>query len=624
MNKLKDQNPVYVLGTSISHNGSACLLRDGEIVVAIEVERVTRMKRDGYEHINHAIHYCLEAEGIKEEDLSLKVYSTTEYPCIHNRYGIEINHHLAHAASAFYTSPFENSVILVLDGSGNPRYWNENNNADDPLKACSRETESMCLGTSRNIALLKKNYGGSYQGVETSIGGAFEIVSKLIFDDQLEGGKVMGLAPYGDINNNIPPIFTIENDKPIFSPSWFNQLRHFDLHNLTWESMISKNLARHVQIALENYLEFILGELYQLSKSLNLCYAGGVALNCVANSKVLIKGPFKNVFIQPAANDAGLAIGCAYYGYYNIMGHNRRSFNLPSMYLGKSYTDDEIEKELVMRSSLLQWDKLADPVPVASKSIADGKIVGWYQGKSEFGPRALGNRSILFDPRHSKAKDILNSRVKHREPFRPFGASCLIDFLQDWFEENRVSPYMLFANIVKVHKRHLIPGIVHIDGSCRIQTVSMSENPVFYKLIKRFFELTDLPMVLNTSFNIMGEPIVETPGHAMDCFIKTLIDELYCGSYLIRRRNLSQNSIRELYFCLALDVELIIEYSKKTPLFFLRRKTGYPRVLLLSEQQAKILGFEFKGSIFEENNEIEFLKSLIFAGWIMPKTMRPK
>jgi carbamoyltransferase len=294
-----------------------------------------------------------------------------------------------------------------------------------------------------------------------------------------------------------------------------------------------EDIAASLQARLEEVGFHILNQLYEKTKVEQLCLAGGVALNSVMNGKIPLHTPFKEIFIQPAAGDSGTAVGVCYY-IHNMILHQPRSFVMEHAYTGPEFGEGQIEQAL--NQSGLAYRKLTDRelTKVAAQAIADGKVVGWFQGRMEFGPRALGNRSIVVDPRRSEMKDILNARIKKREPFRPFAPSILEGRVGEYFEQTHPSPTMLMVYQVKKDKQAVIPAVTHVDGSGRLQTVSRETNPRYYQLISDFEKLTNVPVVLNTSFN-EDEPIVCTPEEAVNCFQRTRMDVLFLGNYMVQR-----------------------------------------------------------------------------------------
>jgi carbamoyltransferase len=309
-----------------------------------------------------------------------------------------------------------------------------------------------------------------------------------------------------------------------------------------WDDPITehhKNIASSLQAMYEEAFFHILNVLYKKTMNPKLCLSGGCAMNSVANGKIFDNTPFKEIFIQPAAGDAGGAIGAAYYVYHQILGNNR-SFIMNNSYWGPQFSEDEINKEIEARRQELDGclvEKIEDENKLCeriSKEIANSKVIGWFQGRTEWGPRALGNRSIIVDPRRQEMKEILNSRIKRREPFRPFAPSILLESVEEYFEKDYPDPFMLKVYPIKKEKRNTIPAVTHVDGTGRLQTVKKQDNPLYWKLIKEFEKLTGVPVILNTSFN-ENEPIVNTPKDAIECFLRTKMDILVLGRYIISR-----------------------------------------------------------------------------------------
>jgi carbamoyltransferase len=309
-----------------------------------------------------------------------------------------------------------------------------------------------------------------------------------------------------------------------------------------------ENIAASLQARLEEVIVPLLRGLSYHTDSRNLCLAGGVAFNCVVNGKILEQTPFEKVYIQSAAGDAGLAVGAAFYVWHQILGQPR-AFEMKHAYWGPEFSKQEISEALGVRREAVEKEKLEireidnieELCRVTAAQIAEGKIVGWFQGRMEFGPRALGNRSILVDPRRAEMKEILNRRIKHRESFRPFAPSILDERIGDFFEQTHASPFMLMTYRVRTGKKNLIPAPTHVDGTGRVQTVSREANPVYWQLIKEFERVTGVPVLLNTSFND-NEPIVCRPEEALDCFLRTRMDTLVMGNCVITRPQLGETA----------------------------------------------------------------------------------
>jgi carbamoyltransferase len=300
-----------------------------------------------------------------------------------------------------------------------------------------------------------------------------------------------------------------------------------------------QNIASTLQARLEEILFVLLNELAALGSEKNLCLSGGLAFNCAANGRIFDQTPFEEIYIQPAAGDAGLAVGAAYYVWHQLL-DRPRDFLMEHAYWGPEYNSETISHALEVKReelnkqgcAVIKIDGQEGLCRRTALEIANGKVVGWFQGRMEWGPRALGNRSIVVDPRRAEMKDMLNQRIKHREPFRPFAPSILEEKAGEYFQESYPSPFMLFAHKVKSEKRELIPAVTHVDGTARLQTVSQRENPLFWQLIKEFEKITGVPVLLNTSFN-ENEPIINTPREAIDCFLRTKMDVLVLGSFFI-------------------------------------------------------------------------------------------
>jgi len=559
----------YVLGlNTYDHDVSACLLRDGAIAFAIAKERITRNKHaSGF--YKEVIDYCLQAEGITLDDVDLVVRNCYLLPvpemeerlvyfdapgflpefergeaAKHPLYRsgkdkvVSISHHLAHAYSAFAVSPFEEGVVMIVDGVGS--YQSdvmEAYPASDAATPLARESESYYKFKGTELECLKKVWMEPDRGFLSDefytmpgLGALYSRASTYIFGDWNKCGELMGLAPYGR-HEQVKHLLELTDGK-LQVPRWtgdFKQPHIFD--GSSWEKSPSmrhwEDLAWRVQDDTENVLLARARWLRETTGAKNLCMAGGVALNCVANGRVAREAGFENVWIQPAAGDDGIAIGCAYYGWLEIL-KQRRSFVMDHSYVGKPYSEQEAASALQKFLVRIQVDaRRSDNVcRDTAKLLADQRVIGWFQDRSEFGPRALGNRSLLADPRKPEMKDILNSRVKHRQAFRPFAPIVLAERMKDVFEGEEDSPFMLIAKPVRPEWRDKIPAIVHVDGTARVQTVREATNPMLYRLLKEFEALTGVPVLINTSFNIKGEPIVETPEDAVACFLNTGIDNL--------------------------------------------------------------------------------------------------
>jgi carbamoyltransferase len=568
----------YVLGlNTYDHDVSACLLRDGTIAFAIAKERITREKHaTGF--YKEVIDYCLDAEGITLDDVDLIVRNcyilpvaemeerlvyqdmpgflpeherseAARHPLYLSRSDkvVSISHHLAHAYSAFAVSPFEEGVVMIVDGVGS--YQSDVVEPYPPADAATplaRESESYYKFSGSKIESLKKVWMEPDRGFLSDefynmpgLGALYSRASTYIFGDWNKCGELMGLAPYGR-REQVKHLLEL-NDGTLHVPHWTTDFRQpYVMDSGGWEGSPSmrhwEDLAWRVQDDTENVLLERARWLRETTGAKNLCIAGGVALNCVANGRVVRESGFDNVWIQPAAGDDGIAIGCAYYGYLEIL-KQRRSFVMDHSYVGRRYTDQDIhnatQKFLVrIQTTAVRSDDICRDT---AKLLAEQRVIGWFQGGSEFGPRALGNRSLLADPRKAEMKDILNKQVKHRQAFRPFAPIVLAERANEIFEGEEDSPFMLIAKRVRPEWQDRIPAIVHVDGTARVQTVREETNPALYRLLREFEALTGVPVLINTSFNVKGEPIVETPRDAVVCFLTTGIDNLILHDTLISK-----------------------------------------------------------------------------------------
>jgi len=580
-----------ILGINAYHgNASAALLCDGKLVAAVEEERFNRVKYAAGFPVA-AIRYCLGEAGITLAEidhvavprnpyarLATKLFYALRMPSFARERarvlskftGIRaalarafdsdpskikatfhrVEHHRAHLASSYFVSPFEHAALLSADGLG--------------------DFASSMWGTGRGNRM---EVDGAI-AFPHSLGLYYSAVTQYLgfpkFGDEY---KVMGLAAYGEPENleafrdivrfngnggefgfrlgldyfvhhrTGPQMSWAESDKTpilgrLFSDAMAQRLGPPARQPEQPLEQRHRNLAASLQARLE---EVYLGMLRKLAKHTGakaVCLAGGVAFNCVANGKIFDQTPFEQVYVHPAAGDGGLAVGAAYHVWHQRLG-KPRAFVMDHAYWGPGYTPAEL-REAVEASAVLRGDYAVSELPEeelmrrSAAMIADGKILGWFQGRAEWGPRALGNRSIVADPRRPEMKEILNRRIKHREIFRPFAPSILAEKTGEWFEKSHPSPFMTLAYSVRPEKRQKIPAPTHIDGTGRLQTVTREANPRYHALIREFERQTEVPVVLNTSFND-NEPIVCRPEEALDCFLRTQMDALVLGNYLITR-----------------------------------------------------------------------------------------
>jgi len=585
--------PVYILGLSAYyHDSAACLLRDGEIVAAAQEERFTRVKGDA-SFPAHAVKYCLESSGIRPADLAfvgfydkpllkferiLETYLSVAprgfrsflmagplwikdklYTDHNLRQALGYDgkilyaeHHESHAASAFYPSPFQEAAILTMDGVGE---W---------------ATASIGIGRGAEIELIRELHWPDSLGLLYS---AFTYYTGF----KVNSGeyKVMGLAPYGEpkyVDLIYRELIDLKDDGSFrLNQKYFNYLGGLTMTspafdrlfggpprvpetNLTQREM---DLARSVQVVCEEIMLRMARTARKETGMENLCLAGGVALNCVGNGRLLREGPFKRLWIQPASGDAGGALGIAQLIWHRHCRKPRTVLagqdSMKGAYLGPEYPAAEIEAFLKSAGAVHSYCPRQELLAKVAAILADGKIVGWFNGRMEFGPRALGSRSILGDPRSPKMQAQMNLKIKFREGFRPFAPSVLVDRVSDYFEMDVDSPYMLLVAQVRKERRlpitaeqgnlwgidklniprSDIPAITHIDYSARVQTVCRDTNPDYYDLIREFEKTTGYGVVVNTSFNVRGEPIVCTPADAYRCFMRTHIDHLVLGPFLL-------------------------------------------------------------------------------------------
>ena len=586
----------FILGISaFYHDSAACILADGKIIAAAQEERFTRVKHD-YSYPINSINFVLEYSGIKLSDVEKIIFF--EKPFLkferlletyvafapkgfisfskampvwikeklfqkkllfnklkqHDQNFTDQNkiyfsdHHLSHAASAFFPSPFEEAVILTADGVGE---W---------------ATTTVAIGKGNELEIKKEIHFPHSLGLLYS---AFTYFTGF----KVNSGeyKLMGLAPYGEPKfvDKILKIVDIKADGSFrLDQSYFSYATGLTMTNKKFEvlfgqkprkpetekiSQFHMDIAASIQKVTEDIMLKLVSSIKEEYKLDNLCLAGGVALNCVANGKLLEKKIFKNIWVQPAAGDAGGSLGAALAFWYTEEKSERKvSINddMQGSYLGPEYSQEEIERDLKKLNAKFNVLSKDEIITETAKYLSEGKAIGWFQGRMEFGPRALGCRSILGDPRSETMQKSLNLKVKYRESFRPFAPSVLREKVGEWFELDVDSPYMLIVANIKNQKkikmtkeqhklfgieklnikRSEIPAVTHVDYSARVQTVHKNTNELYYKLIKRFNEITDCPVLINTSFNVRGEPIVNTPNDAFKCFMGTKLDFLVIGN----------------------------------------------------------------------------------------------
>jgi carbamoyltransferase len=549
----------WILGLSTGwHNGAACLCRGSEIVVAMQEERLTRFKRAAIqpESRSLAVSYCLDAAGITSRDLALIVDCRIARTASEPAPGVErlfieppraevlhIPHHLGHAMSVFATSGFEAATVMVIDGSGSyaQQLTSEERAVASPCADTDVEhlsvyhiahDELYCLEKHMSDVSYLAQITGDHMPTFRTLGHMFGAAAHQIFGDFLEAGKVMALAPCGTATFPADQFVTFDGRTFQFSERVPIRFPHGD----RWPSRQQEyaDLAASTQAALESALsQFV----RHLPKTERLCYAGGVALNSVANHTVLRRAGFRDLFIIPAAEDSGVAIGAAYYGLRHLTGRTP-SRRLRTDALGRSYSNAEVD-DAVADMPAVVTRPTGDVIARCADLLCDGRIVAWFQGGAEFGPRALGHRSILCDPRRPDAKEVLNFRVKHRESFRPFAPAILAEQASRWFDTdgpNHLTDFMLeICQFRETGSANGVPAVTHVDNSGRLQTVTAEGNRRFHALIEAFYERTGVPMIVNTSMNVMGEPIVESPRDALGVLLFTGIDTLVIEDRVIER-----------------------------------------------------------------------------------------
>lgn len=683
----------YVLGTGVSHDGSACLLKDGKICVAIEKERVTRVKHDGMNDTD-AINYCLQAEGITIHDVDLIVQNANFNSF---RYGsdyffgerpftesmgipiVTISHHLAHAYSTIGTCPFDEFNVLVMDGCGNafhdcmdlqgaeipdlnlikmlPHLWNEK----DSYYRFKDNTYTSLVKDFSEWGHTIEGYAMHTFTTKHSIGGLYLAVSQYCFGNFADPGKLMGLAPYGKPGVFKEDVFELKDGRVFINYDWMGKYtrlaRSYDEFKNNFQYYA--DIAYGIQQQVEKAILYVVNARLEAYPAENLCYSGGTALNAVANAKILSGSRIKNIYVEPAAGDNGLGLGCAFYGWLEVLKKERVKhdgstcfgitypaskikeeldtfsfgddpvkmknsvdlffrhlnkeqntqpgkkatiqfnienlgvfqvvidgglksasdiFEKPTCVINANGTDffqllqyprsfmEMVEANKIRVSNIRDLELLLDNIDIdevaanlndhlflnfhkngsavkyemsddyikeTARLLASGKVIGWFQDGCEFGPRALGRRSILADPRNPDVRNFINSEVKFREDFRPFAPSVLKEDVSEYFQTDRESPYMLLIYPVRDAYRDKIKSVVHEDGTCRIQTVTPDWSPKFYALLQEFKKLTGVGVLLNTSFNCKGMPIVETPRDALNFFFSCKLDYLVIDKFIV-------------------------------------------------------------------------------------------
>jgi carbamoyltransferase len=568
-----------ILGINTYHgDASAALVVDGTLVAAVEEERFTRVKHDTSFPVR-AVEYCLKAANLRIGDIDHIAMSRNPRARLVRRIAFAlgsragrrmapgraanigklfqakrtiaeglgaderdlrasthfVEHHRAHLASSFFVSPFEKAAVMSIDGFGDMVSGTWGVGEGNRLSVLGETPFPHSLGvfyTAFTQYLGFPKYGDEYKVMGLASYGEpehLEAMRKVVHGDGV--GYKLELEYFNHHREGAS--MTWAGGAPELGPLWgpgmvpaFGPARKDGSEPLEDRH---RNIAASLQKRLEEVELGMLRELHSKTGLTDLCLAGGVALNCVVNGKIFTDTPFRRVYIQPAANDAGTSVGAAYFVHHQLLG-NRRDFVMDHTYLGPEFSDSEIRKAFEQSGAAFRQVSQADVIDKTASALADGKIVGWFQGRMEFGPRALGNRSILADPRRAEMKDILNARIKHREPFRPFAPSILEESTGDYFDQSHPSPFMTLTYNVRPDKLRTIPAPTHVDGTGRLQTVRRDQNQRYYDLIKAFQTRTGVPVLLNTSFN-ENEPICCTPEEAVGTFTRTKMDLLVVGDF---------------------------------------------------------------------------------------------
>lgn len=570
-----------ILGLNyVYHDTSACIVKDGELVVALEEERFTRSKHTSGFPIN-AIDRCLEVAGIQPDgidhiavsfDPRLHIGKKLAYAAQLGLQGIEllkceflrphrqqkvfwrwyaanwqgsdrkpkvhfIDHHRSHIAGSFFVSPYDKAALLSIDGSGEwSTHWMGEYDGTKFVEYCE--------------SFFPHSLGAFYEAATEFCG----------FRTNYDEGKTMGLAPFGDP----VPFFDIVDSMVDILPN--GEIR-MDLSWFEYQTFIPRrtsrkfvealgeprlmqasapfetyheNVAASFQKVLENKVLEMCRILEQRSTAEYLVIAGGVSLNSVMNGRILRETRFRDVYVMPAAGDNGTSIGAAYVVWNQVLGNQKR-YRLSDPFLGTGYTDEQIET--LLNAFKLEYIKSHDVCADAARILHSGKIIGWFQGRMEIGPRALGSRSILADPTPAHMKKKINAEVKYREPYRPFAPSSTAESYKNYFEIPVEDPFMLKVGNVRPEWRERLAAITHVDGSARLQTVNRATNPVYHQLLTEFGKLSGVEVLLNTSFNVMGEPVVESPEQAIRCFYSTGLDALVIGSFIVLKRGVGPESL---------------------------------------------------------------------------------
>jgi carbamoyltransferase len=570
---------MYILGINAYHaDSSAALLKNGKVVCATEEERFTRQKHWAGLPLK-SIEFCLENQNLKMSDISIicigrdpkaKFFNKLKYMVknikpslsmlkqrfsnrsdlnaldkdIKNHFGfcpkIEfIEHHRAHLASAFFSSPFKEATLISIDGSGDFSTIMIGKGVGNKIEVIESQDFPVSIGlfySAFTQFLGFPYYGDEYKVMGLSPYGSPEYLKEMRSIMWSGKKKIIewnssffnlnkGTVSYKENNPDVSQMFDEKNFKKLFGEKRVKNEEITQKH---------KNIASSLQKRTEELIFEIVQRAYKLTGTTNLCIAGGVAQNSVANGKILNKTSFKEVYIPSAGHDAGISMGASQYHYF----HNLKNKRIEPLYdanLGISFNNQEIKQ--ILDKLDLKYKFLEDDIifKYVAKSISNNNVIGFFDGKAEFGPRALGSRSILADPRNSKAQQLLNEKIKKRESFRPFAPSIMEDYGEEFFENYQFTPFMERVLPIRKEKQKLIPAVTHVDGSGRLQSVKKELRPRYYNLINEFYKITGVPILINTSFN-ENEPVVNIPEEAIDCFLRTDMDMLVLGNYILEKQ----------------------------------------------------------------------------------------
>jgi carbamoyltransferase len=551
-------NPARVLGVNRTQDASICLMEGSRVVCAIQKERLTRQKhhwgrpedfhsvyRPHLAALNGPIDVVVECYSSDPEGENVAAYEQELQETLTLAPGYRharISHHLAHLYSVFHPSPFEEAAVMIIDGQGSPvSDFTERWSGKESVPGHWREVASYYRADRQHIECVGKQLWNRDEQRLVGLGMFYFLLTQAIFPGEGNEGKVMGLAPHGNPDALGLPSLEVEGAQVLIPQRWIEILRERGRFRYasgdTSRFADIANLSAAGQRAFEDAVLEVARWLHAQTGAENLCFAGGTGLNCSTNDRLVRETPFSRVFIPPAPSDAGTSLGCAVYGVTELLG-TRCDYRWENDFLGPEPQAEQFEAALCNASDLIV-ERISDQGELCAKVVellCQTKVVALYQGRSEFGPRALGHRSILGDPRYDHVRDWINARVKQREWFRPLAPIVLLERAEEFFDIRRASPFMQFAAPVRLEAARRIPAVTHVDCTARLQTVSEQDDPFLRALLKGFEARTGLPVLLNTSFNRKEEPIVETPAEALETFRRTPLHALAMPPYLVRKK----------------------------------------------------------------------------------------